>query len=179
MSSLFQDEPGEPEPFGDEPDEADADDEGGTSHLFQDEVDEADSIFFKIDETAPPSSTKGGYVSESVCFQDELDEPSHSDSESCLADIDETEGDLRQERIVALSFSTMNTFMASQLRKTPATVVPRPPRKRRCYDNSNRAAKAAAAKQVRGHPKTERIARNDPVPRFLFELLQCSSWHVL
>ena len=150
MAGLFRDEPDEdaygcPFTFGKEPDEE-------CRSVFQTEPEEPDcpvGLFAaeKDEVDHQPVSLSSGTESEDDTVYD--------------ADIDEDELSSRR-RLFDMSFSTINRFMAGQLCKVDDSSSAQPAKKR-CYNNTRRAAKAAAAKV----PKTssKRVPRDDPVSR--------------
>lgn len=146
--ALFQDELDEPNPFQDEPDETDE------AELFRVEEDEP--------ELAPARSDPVPVRPGPMCFGDEPDEESDnfasgSDSDY-LADVEDAGG---VKQLVDLSFSTLQKFLASELCKNRTSSMAPPPKKKRCYNNANRAARAAARHKPREGP--QRVQRNDPV----------------
>eukprot|EP00435_Cladocopium_sp_Y103_P069471 s18_g33.t1 len=148
MAGLFRDEPDEddfgcPPTFGQEPDEE-------CRFVFQTEPEEPDcpvALFAaEKDEVAnQPVSLSSGSESEDDTAYD--------------ADIEEDEL-LSRRRLFDMSFSTMNRFMAGQLCKLDESSSAQPAKKR-CYNNTRRAAKAAAAKIPKTNSK--RVPRDDPV----------------
>ena len=147
----LQDEPDEESPLHSETDEP----EDGVSHLFQVELDEPEDKHPTKVPTLAPKALQ--------CLQDEPDEVSDSDESAYLGDTEIS--DAPQKSIVALSFSTVSQFLATQLCKPSAAAekTEGPSRKKRCYDNSKRQAKAAARREERDHgvEKQHRVARND------------------
>ena len=163
MASLFQDEPDEdsgPELLQNEPEER-------PPGLFQDEPAEK--------ETRPPLKKSSGNRHGSHgqhLLQDEPDEcgvPQHSlfgvendEAEDCsLSDssssayLGEDEKDNDMHTIVQLNFSTINKFLTSQLdRVTTPKSTTEPGKKKRRYNNQNRARLAESRKNAK--PSTGR-----------------------
>lgn len=149
---LFHAEPDEPDDvgtiFGDE-----ADEEDRQPTLWQNEVEEED---------CQPRLLG---VEKDEVEQTFLDLESDSMDSAYEADVD---SDLVSSRkaLFDMSFTTLNRFMAGQLCKAAGDSASsnRPPKKRRCYNNAKRAAKAAAGRaQTQGSTaKRVQVPRNDP-----------------
>ena len=159
-------------PFQDEPDEA------PSPTIFQNEADEEINFMFQDEpdedvQPVHPAREPASHAEQPQLFGDELSEQtendggsnSESNSSAYLAD-GEADCDPGQQdlvRQVQLNFSTLTTFLSTQLNfKTES--VSEPAKKKRRYNNANRAAKAAAAstQKEREQPRARRIARNDP-----------------
>lgn len=180
--ALFADEPDEPLLFQDEGDEADSD---GEIALFRDEPDEVEALHVGRSSGSAPSALSSA---PSTLLGDEPDEQSDDDDDDSDYLADNEGCSRRDQRLVALSFSTMNTFLATQIAKEPVAAPP-PAKKRRCYNNSKRAAKAAATKELRERDKQlpTRLPRNDRAARrnclllvgcafVLYGLVRCGYW---
>ena len=156
VAALFQPEPDEVEPslFQDEPDEGSEDDDaeqGGIgAGLFKNEPDE------------PEEPERNEQDVQFMPFQNEDDEHNHcsdSDDMPYLADDEGLDATI-PKGIVDMSFSTLNRFLSSQLCKTSDVAV-EPPKKKRCYNNMKRLAKAAAHRSRRNSQTSEKVPRND------------------
>lgn len=146
MGDLFQDEPDEASPaspFGREHAEQ--------SVLFMDEADEdVNSIQRR---TERKSLSTGPVLHEPNERESQLfgDEPNESDDDDTDSDLEKVpDGDINQgsKSLVELSFSTISQFLSTQLARASAsgTASSQPARKKRCYDNSKRAAAAEQRK---------------------------------
>ncbi len=148
---LFHAEPDEPSDggafFGDEPDEEDR-----QPTLWQDETEEADG----------QSACLLGIEKDEV-EQTFSDSPDDSSDYAYEADV---ESDLVSSRrsLFDMSFTTLNRFMAGQLCKAAGDSASSnmPAKKRRCYNNAKRAAKAAAGRAQKQGSTAKRVPRNDP-----------------
>ncbi len=148
---MFDDEPDEPEqPLAD-------------LFLHQTEPDEEDrpqQCLFQIEENEPDEGPQ-------FCARpEEPDEPSlgeASDDSAYQGDVDETVS-AHHQPIFDMGFQVMSQFLASQLGTISqnAKVSVDQPKKKRCYNNSRRAAKAAAAKGLKPTSTRDRLARNNP-----------------
>ena len=151
MAGLFQPEPDEVEPslFQDEPDESgeevDAEQGGGLFKTEPDEPEEPDERDVQC----------GLFQNE----DDEHDRCSDSDDMPYLADDEGLDATI-PKGIVDMSFSTLNRFLSSQLCKTSDVAVEQP-KKKRCYKNMKRLAKAASNRSRRSSQTSEKIPRND------------------
>ena len=147
---LFLAEPDEPDDdgtiFGDE-----ADEEDRQPTLWQNEVEEANC--------QPPLLG----IEKDEVEQTFLDLESDSSDSAYEADV---ESDLVSSRkaLFDMSFTTLNRFMAGQLCKAAgdSAGANRPAKKRRCYNNAKRAAKAAAGRAQNKGSTAKRVPRNDP-----------------
>ena len=117
------------------------------------------------------SSAAGPSNHDMTLFGDEPDECSSvasGDSQDYFADVDDVATGTHKS-FVKLSFETMTTFLQSQLSTAAKTMQVGEPsqKKKRCYNNTTRAAKAKARKLETDQEKSslnreQRTARNDP-----------------
>lgn len=177
--TLFQDETEEDGPslFQIEPDEE------TESFLFQDELAER--------QVPKPQTSCSGLdllkeEPDELCdqyqpqlFGAELDKEISEDSESGnSAYVRDTESSSRCKiTTVQLNFATMDKFLSSHLKAATETKTAEPNKKKRRYNNANRAKAAADRKQSK--PAGEkRPARNDTVSDLILKLFGfvCLSW---
>ena len=158
---MFDDEPDEP----DEPEQTLAD--RFLHHTEPDEENRPQQHLFQVEENEPDEGPQFCVRPEGP---EEPDEPSLGESSNDSAsDVSAYEGDVDEtvsahQPIFEMGFQVMNQFLASQLGKVSpsAKVSVDQPKKKRCYNNSRRAAKAAAAKALKPTSTRVRLARNNP-----------------
>ena len=148
VPGLFEDEPDELDLFQDEADEA----SGEEPQLFQIERDETHQAASSWPVRAAPRAVSVGDVRR--CFEEEADEPEQSDvsSESEYFADGEMETKPMQRRQVALSFKTINEFLATQIARPHTVPSTEPARKKRCYDKfteSRQGSSLEADKRLR------------------------------
>ena len=133
--ALFQDEPdeGNVAPFHDEPDEDDS------QIVFMHEQDE------RTQPIGRPHPAQSSPARRCALFGNESDEDSTGSNSSAYMADGENEHDDHQKALVEMSLETLSKFLSSQLGKAASChAAPEQPKKKRCYDNSKRAANAAA-----------------------------------
>lgn len=173
--ALFQDEPDEDS----SPNAFQTEGEDKAFFPFQDEADEED-LRRRI-ASAPSKQPRASRVlgnepdevmqqhqAQPQLFGEEVDEDciSGSDDSAYFADCeDDCSNEARQlVQQVQLNFSTLNMFLSTQL-GFPKTDSTDPPRKKRAYDNSKRAARAKETKRQKTDlSKRTVLARNNPDP---------------
>ena len=150
--------------FGDEPDEDVPQRNHGLSSMFAEEPDECeDTALFRAEPAEPDSQLCPFGIEKDETEQQIVEKPDsgtdEDEDDAYEADVDEEVVSSRQQ-LFDLSFATMNHFMASQLcTQHGGSSSSSRPVKKRCYDNTRRAAKAAAGKV---NSSFKRVPRDDP-----------------
>lgn len=172
MAALFQDESEEPAPASPLHVEGEEPASNEPCGLFCDEPDEPEApLAPKNQQAGPDRGLEVLGVEREEDDEHELfgDEPGESDNSAGYvsdgSEVARFHGDLDEDRnnLVQLSFSTLSTFLSTQLCNTSSSSVPEPARKKRCYNNRKRLAAAMKRKQEEGERAT-RQKRNSPDP---------------
>lgn len=168
--ALFQDEP----------------DEDSGPELFQDEKDEGENFLFQ--DEPPERGDQGGPSPSNPSIQSKdhglsvlRDEPEESPLQPALFGTEGDEvksdsgsdgsayfGDCEKEKsdnhaIVQLNFATITKFLSSQLSKAGTELPDKEPvRKKRRYNNQNRARLAETKRNAKLAASRERVPRNSP-----------------
>lgn len=112
-------------------------------------------------------------------FQVEPDEPdfvaevhqdgSESGESAYMADVDE-DTLANTKAYFDMSFSTLSQFLENKfIARGSDTAAAQPPTKKRCYDNTRRAARAEASRATRAAPEKTRVPRNDKVAKQIWQ----------
>lgn len=154
--------------FADEPDE-----DSGPG-LWQDEGEERLPFLFQDEAGEPdetPLQTRRSHDASFRLLRDEPDEPfdvepdehsgCSSDESAYLADAEDLQGD--EHAIVRLNFSTLNKFLTKHLFSNQSDkTASEPVKKKRRYNNTNRARAAENRKESKLISGRKRMARNNP-----------------